>query len=131
MSYCPECGVEFDAHAAHSQPEAEEVVGAELADAAVQVAEIEANRDVTIARIEAKADEAHDETEVEALKREIAGMREALALVAPQPPVAEPEPAPEPEPIVVEDKPEIEAPPAEHEHHSEPKPKAKGLGMWG
>lgn len=130
---CPDCGERVDAHALHTSPESGEAEVAEVADAAVAVAEIEAQRDVTIARIEAKAEEAHDETDVEALRAEISVMREMLNRLAP-PAAEETEPAPAPaaEAVIVDaPAPEVEAPPAaEHEHHEPSARKKTGLGLW-
>jgi hypothetical protein len=123
------CDQGFD----HPEPEPEvTIVEPETTvDNDVRIAEIEASRDVAVAKIAAKVEEVVAETEVEALRREIAGIKEALALVAPAPAV-EPEPAPAPEPVTVEAAPEVEGPPpGDHESHEPRKPKSKGLGMWG
>lgn len=108
---------------------AEEAVAA---DAAVRIAEIEGSTQIALAKISAKAEESHDETEVEALRAEIRGFREALSTLMPAPEPVTEEPAPEPEPVVVEAQaPEVEAPPAADEHeHRERKPAKRGMGMW-
>jgi hypothetical protein len=106
----------------------------EVAEAEVQIAKIQGETAIQLAKIEAKADEAHDETEVESLRAEIKGMKEILDRLAGG---GDPEPEPSPEPaapvVVVDDAPaapEVPEPPdAEPEHHSAPK-RSKGLGMW-
>lgn len=116
----------------HSEPEVEAVAAGEMASAEVEIARIEADAAIQLARIEAKTEEAHDETEVEALRAEIRGMRDMLDRLVPQPePESEPEPAPAP---VVMEAPEAEpeaappvAEPAGEPRHS---PKSRGLGFW-
>jgi hypothetical protein len=117
----------------HNDGQAEVDAVAEVASADVAVAQIEAERDVTLARIAAKVEESHDETEVEALQAELRAMRETLALLSPAPEVA-----PEPAPVIVNDVTPVDEPPSlpEPEHQaagSEPKPKkssSSGLGFW-
>lgn len=106
---CPECG--FSHSHDDSAEEAAEVVVEETVEADVLIAEIEANRDVTIAKIAAKAEESHDETEVEVLRGEMRVLREMVERLSP---------APEPEPVPV-----VLDPPAQ-ELPSEPAPEPRG-----
>lgn len=115
----------------HADPEPEPIIQAveETVAADVEVAKIEADRDVTIAKIAAKAEESHDETEVEVLRGEVRVLREMVERMAP-----EPEPEPEPVPVVVNDAPaepvpDVPAPPAaEAPAHRPSKSKS---GMFG
>jgi hypothetical protein len=124
-----------DGHVVISEPSpaAEEAEAVEeVAHAEVEIARIEADRDVAVAKIAAKTEEAHDETEVEALRAEIRGMREILNQLMPPPP-PEPEPMPEPEPIVIaqqDNGPDVAPPPEKEEHREPKKQKPKGLGLW-
>jgi len=122
MHNCPDCGIEHEA----PEPEVlvEEAVDVEpIADANVEVARIEAERDVTIAKISAKMEERHDETEIEVLRAELRALRDLIT-----PPEPEPEPTPvvieEPEPVPVEE----EMPPREERH--EPKAPASKRGFF-
>ena len=126
---CQGCGLE---HEDVTEPAEPVIVDTEpIADANVQVAEIEANRDVTIARIQAKSEEAWQESRVAQLEAELTGMRETLARLAPP----APEPDPDPEPVVIMDDPEPEpvteeptaVPPTPEP--APPKPK-KGNAFW-
>jgi len=83
------------------------------AEAAVEVARIEAKRDVDVAKIEARVEDDEMVLRMAALEGEIKGMRELLDRVAPP----EPEPEPEPEPVIVE--PEPAAPPPPEGEHNE------------
>lgn len=119
--FCPYCG---EHHGAMEEaPVAAEVVAdvsAEEAGAAVQIAEIEADRDIRLAKIAAAAEETHDETEVEVLRAEVRTLREMIEKIVPEPEPTTPEPvivaqevpAPEPEPEMpkAEDRHEPRAP---------------------
>lgn len=111
--------------------EADVATEAVAADATVQVAQIEANRDVTIAKLAAKTEVEVEESRVAQLEAEIRGMLEILSQIVPPAPEPVEESAPAPEPVVVDaPAPEVEAPPAAEEHReSKPKPK-RGLGAW-
>jgi hypothetical protein len=92
---CPQCGLEHDFEAA--------VVETEVAgEAAVEIATIEADRDIALARIAAKAEETEDQRRIAGLEGEMRGMREMLERLMPP----EPEPEPEPVPVVVQADPE-------------------------
>jgi hypothetical protein len=109
--------------------EAEVVEVAVTASADVEIEKIRADKEVAIARIAARAEEAHDETEVEILRGEIRAMKETLALLVPQP-----DPEPEPEPIVIPEPVDAapdptDLPPAEDQPHHRQQHKV-GLGMW-
>jgi hypothetical protein len=79
-----------------------------VSEAAVEIAQIEAERDVKIAQLDIKREEVWQEGRVTELEGEIRGMRELLDRLAPEPEpepepvviVAEPEPEPEPEPVI-------------------------------
>lgn len=96
-----------------------------VAEAAVLIAEIEAERDVTLAKISAKAEEIHDETEVEVLRGELRVLREMVERLAPEP---EPEPVPVlmDAPPVADEEPELPAP----EPAAEPKPRSSRKNPW-
>ncbi len=97
-----------------------------VAEASVEVARIEADRDVKVAKIEAGTDRIEIDSRVDALEAKIDGMREVLDRLAP-----EPEPEPEPEPVVVEPgppAPDVPPPPADEPHHRAPKGRS---GMFG
>ncbi|MBO2460982.1 hypothetical protein [Actinomadura violacea] len=81
--------------------EAAEAV-AEVADAQVEVAKIEAKRDVDLARESTKAAEVYANEELAALRGRVQAMEAILETLAPP----EPEPVPEAAPVIVE------APPA-------------------
>lgn len=125
--YCPECGIDH-----HAADRAEE----QAADRAVELARIEANRDITIAKINASVTRdtadvdqaaalAHAEGEAEGMQTALeggAGVDQApdvngAPIVVESP---EPEPAPEPEP-------ELAPPPAPP---SSPEPGSRGSGWW-
>jgi hypothetical protein len=114
----------------HGEAEAETAAVELETHAAVEIAQIEADKEIQLTKLAVKAEESHDETEVESLRAEIRGMRETLDRLIPPVP-AEAESAPEP--IVVNDAP-VEAEPTdlpEAEHHREPpKPRKTSLGMW-
>lgn len=111
--FCPFCGE----HHGHALPESEaEVdVAAEVTTAEVRIAEIQADRDIKLARITAGiVDQERDEALAHA-EGENEAFREVLA---PEPP-EETEPA-EPPVVVVNDEPEPEETlpePSETEHH--------------
>jgi len=106
---CADCGLTHDAPlVVEAEPEA--AVEATLATD-VEIARIEADRDIKVARIGAGVAETEIESRIGALEGELRGMREALDRLAPAP---EPEPAPAP--IVVDapvTEPEVEMPPKE------------------
>jgi hypothetical protein len=117
---CPDCGLD------HGEPviEAPEVDMEPAADAAVEIARLETERDVAVARIEAKSTEAWQEARVVELEAQLAAMRETVDRLAPPEPQSVPivveEVAPEP---VVEPEPTVAPPPVVEE----PAPrKAKG-----
>jgi len=123
MSTCAECGQ------ALPEPEVvvEEAVDLEpVAEAEVEIARIEADRDVQVAKIEAKVADDEIVAELAALRAEVEVLR---AQAAPEPeqeqavvvvadPEPEPEPVAEPEPPVVE--------PSE-----EPAAKKRKSAWWG
>lgn len=82
----------------HPDLVAEPVEAAPVTEAAVQIAEIEAERDVTLARIGAKAGESEAEQRIAALEGKLAGIADTLDRLLP----AEPEAVPDPTPVFVE-----------------------------
>ena len=126
---CQGCGLEHEDLAEPTEPV---IVDTEpVADASVRVAEIEADRDVTIARISAKTEAGWQEGRITELEAQLLAMRETLDRVAPP----APEPDPDPEPVVLVDNPEpepvIEEPTAvpPTPEPAPPKPK-KGNAFW-
>lgn len=120
-----------------SEPEAAEVVEAvadveateAVADASVEVARIEAERDVAIAKEQTKQSGVYASEELAALQGEVRALREIVDALKPP----EPEPAPEPPaPVVVEapaePAPDV-APPPEVDKRPAPKKKS-GLGWF-
>lgn len=126
---CPDCGEKLDAHELHSAPPvAEDVIRAD-----VEIARINADRDIQLAKLAAKVavDEELHEAELAAAHESgrADGIETGVEIVSPEPePVPEPMPAPDPV-VIVDDVPEVPAPPAAEEHR-ERKPKKTGLGMW-
>ncbi len=112
---CPDCGL------GHEPAIVEEPVVVDVepaADAAVQIAAIEADRDVTIARVHAKTEEAWQESRVAELEGRLAGMAETLERLTP--------PEPEPVPVVIAEPPAPE--PIVAEPVAEPPPVAEPAG---
>src|SRR6185437_1148074 len=112
----------------HEEPEpviVEEAVDVEpVAEAEVRIAEINADRDIQVAKLASRTELQLNESEAELLRAEIRGIREALDTFM-NPPVPETEPAPvvieEPAPV------EEEMPPREERH--EPKAPASRKGF--
>lgn len=121
MHTCPDCGIE------HEQPMPEVVVEEAMdpepiADASVEVARIEADRDIAVAKIEHKALDEELVMQLSALQARLDAL-EAMNAPEPEPePVVITEaPAPEPEPM---------EPPKAEERPEEPRPKAKKRGFF-
>src|SRR6266487_771016 len=94
---CDVCGLEHQVD--EPTDVVEEVVAA---DAAVSIAEIEAERDVTLAKINAGNEKVWQEGRVAELEGQLLGMKEILDRLNAPPPEPEPVPvvvAPEPEPL--------------------------------
>lgn len=133
MHYCQYCGaqhgeeMEAAGTAVETGTEITEGVAEEITDASVEIAKIEATRDVTIAKVEAGVAETELESRLSELEGEIRGMREVLDRIAP-----EPDPEPEPAPVVVQEvasEPEPELPPREESH--EPRAPRRKTGFFG
>lgn len=132
MALCPDCGAEHHPELAEAAAEIDtaEVIAEGAADAAheehradVEVAQIEADAAVELARINAKVEAGWQEARVAELEGQVAGMREIIGRLT-EPP--EPPPAPDPpEPEVIE-----EEPPPPEEEPPPPAPK-KSKGWWG
>lgn len=104
--------------AAEVQAEAEVVE--ETVAAEVRIAEIQAKRDVELARLSVRADENADTSELDTLRGEVRALREIVERLAPP----EPDPEPEPAPVVIEADPDPE-PVAEEPPPVENKPTPK------
>lgn len=121
---CPDCGME------HEQAVAEVAVVEDEAvpEAAVRIATIEAERDVTLAKIGARAEGSEQAVALVALQARMDGFQEALDRLAPPPP--EPEPVPvvvsEPEAAPVEE-PAVVAPPLVE---ADAKPRKRSNPFW-
>lgn len=115
MHNCPDCGIE------HGEPEpvivednsdkAAEAVG----DASVEVARIEADRDVAVAKIANRGLDEDTAALIAGLQARVDVLERASAPAEPEPlviPVPEPEPEPEPVPAPAEE-PAKEKPPVE------------------
>jgi hypothetical protein len=120
---CETCGLEH----AVDEPIVAEVA---VTEATVKIAEIEAARDVTLAKIDVQREEVWQEGRVAELEGQLRGIRQTLEQLVPP----APEPEPEPVPVVIEAPPEpaaaepaVEAPPI-----TEPvKPnRKKGAAAW-
>jgi len=121
---CLECGLEH----AVDEPVAELAEEAVAADAAVTIAEIEASRDVELAKINVKSEEMWRDQELAKLQGRLTGIEETLAKLAPPEPEPVPIVVPEPEPEpVVEPVAAIEPPPLADEP---PKQKKRGNPFW-
>lgn len=95
-----------------------------VADASVEIARIEAERDVKIAQTNIKQSEVFANEELARLEGEVRALREIVDAL--KPPEAEPVPEP-PAPVVVEappSAPEVPAPP--EVEHKQPKTKDRG-----
>ena len=123
---CPDCGLE---HAVAIDEVADVVETEAVTEAAVEIARIEADRDVTLAKVNAKVEEGWQEQRIAELEGRISGMQEMLDRLTPQP---EPEPeavpivaAPQPEPVIEE--PEVQPPPIVEAPAGK---KPKGNAFW-
>jgi hypothetical protein len=127
--FCPQCGTDHHAgEAAETEAETPVIIDDRVNSAEVEIARINADKEIRLARIAAGMVDAERDQEL-AHER---GKAEALEQI-----VTPPEPEPEPEPIdiiaptaIVED--EIDDAPPETEGSPAPVPekRAKGLGMW-
>jgi hypothetical protein len=104
MSYCPECGTLLQA--AEAEAVAEVVETAEVVSADVEIARINADRDVTLAKIGARVEEHVSDVDQAAELAAAEATAEALEEI-----VSPPEPEPSETPVVVvESEPTEEAP---------------------
>jgi hypothetical protein len=78
-----------------------------ITDANVEIARIEAGRDVELAKLSVKAEQA-DTSELDQLRGEVAALRAIIDAMTPP----EPEPEPDPAPVIVEAPPEEPTEPA-------------------
>jgi hypothetical protein len=115
-----------DGHVVVVEPETDpEVTETEkVADASVEIAQIEARSAVAIERERTKQVESADRAEIEALRGELRALRQIVETLAPPEPDPEPDPEPEPEPVpIVVDDPEPE--PTEPAPDPTPEPSKK------
>src|SRR5277367_492702 len=109
-----------DGHVIISEPspaEAEAEAVEVVASAEIETTKILAERDVTIARIEAGVEKSAIDSRIEVLEGELRGMREALDRLMPAP---EPMPEPEPAPVIIDTpEPAPEMAPAVAEHQGD------------
>ena len=108
MHDCPECGLAHEDATPVAEPEPV-VVETGPNENDVEIAAIEAETAVKVAKIEADAVDDDLRAEVENLRGEMRGMREMLERLAPPEPEPEPVVVPVPEPAPAE--PEVAAPP--------------------
>lgn len=129
--FCPHCGNPADTIT--GAPPAEEREPME-----VQLARIEADKEITIAKLQARQEHGYNETRIEVAEIEADAMVEAsaaeaeilgAAIEASDTPDAEPIEIIAPEPVD-EDGPEDALPPAEGSPVPETHSKSRGLGMW-
>lgn len=135
MPVCEMCGVDHHPEAVEAAAEIEaaeamadgaEGAAHEVARADVEVAKVEAERDVEVARINAKVEAGWQEARVAELEGQVSGMREVLDRIM-NPPAPDPEPEPEPVAVAVDD-----GPPAPEQQQAPPAaPKQKSKGWWG
>jgi hypothetical protein len=132
MAFCPDCGT--DHHAG-------ERTAADAVASEVRIAKINADRDIEVARINARL--TRNELETAEVIAEIEGEAEVGAAAAeaevvatilgsgdqePEPVIIDAPPLPEPEPDPTDD---AAPPPAENHHEpGDDKPRKHGLGMW-
>lgn len=133
MSVCPDCGLdhhpqeaaaEVEAEAAGHLAEGAENVAHEEARGDAEVARIEGETAIQLAKINAKVEAGWQEARVAELEGQVSGMREIIDRLT-APPEPDPAPAPAPVPDVAED----EAPPPE-DKPAPPAAKKKSGGWW-
>jgi hypothetical protein len=129
------CDLGYDHEdAVEAEPATEVVVEAEpehVSEAVVEVAAIEADRDVKIAELQVQEAQVWNESRVAELEGKVRGMEEMLDTLRTPPPEAEPEPVvipvPEPEPVADA---EAAPPPEGSSNGGEPKRKVS-KNAWG
>lgn len=122
---CPDCGMEHGGPEPVVVEDNSDKAAAELGDASVEIARVEAGRDVEVAKITAKTIDAETEAELARLRARVEVL-ETSTLPAPEPepvPIVVPDPGPEPEP-------EPEPAPAPPESEP-PAAESKPRGYWG
>lgn len=129
-NYCPECGSPYQRDEAAEIAAAESAAVGEVTDASVRIAEINAKKEIALARIAAGVMDA--ERDIDAARTE--GKAEALEAIVNPP---EPEPELTPDPIVImQDDTDVQAdddmaPPPVEEHDHEPAARrGRSLGIW-
>jgi hypothetical protein len=135
MELCPECGL--DHHPAETEAAAEVAAAELIAEGAegaaheeglagVEVARIEADRDVEVARIQAKVEAGWQEARVAELEGKVSGMQEVIGRLT-EPPAAPADPPPAPPVEVVDGGP----PPPDETKTEPPRTEKKPRGWWG
>ncbi len=127
--FCPECGVDHHAEERAAKP----------TEADVEIARIQAKRDVEIARLSAGVEKSWNETmhdaNLAAAEGVIEGMVTGAELVNPEPDPAAAEPVIISTDIAPEPEPELDAPPPPAAAESEPEEKEPAskasTGWWG
>lgn len=135
--FCPHCGSETELVIAAA-------TAADTVDREVEIERIRAERDIEVARINARQERDYNETRVEvaAIEAEAeVGAAEATAEVVAAAIAGPPEPETEADPIII-DAPQLpagddldgqgddEPPPADDDHSPKTPGKPRGLGMW-
>lgn len=131
--FCPECGANH-----HSDDEVTDtdvtIVDNTITPSEVEIARINAQRDIKLAQIQAGVDREALESELAALQAELRGYKEGVETVVDPVEDSEEQPAEDdsPDVVVVDDdtqaEPESLPEPEPVEHHRKEKP--RGLGMW-
>lgn len=128
MRYCPDCGTGHDC----------EVEPGTRTDPQVEIARINADRDVAVAKLSARQDKDWNETRVEVAEVEAAAQVESAVAEAEIVGAAlESGIEEQPKPVIIDAptaiggaEPDDAPPPAEGSAPPEPKKKAAGLGFW-
>jgi hypothetical protein len=94
MHNCPSCGLAHDG-TIEVAPEPEPVPAETTSANDVEIAKVEADAVVQLAKIDAKTEESEDKQRIAELEGEVRGLRETIAALTP------PEPPPPPAPVIV------------------------------
>lgn len=133
---CEGCGLVHDAPGGPSES-AELAIARVNAERDVRIAELAARADRAVATTMAEAAVEMSENEADAIQDALADeeadehVADAISAAAAGLDIGQPEPAPDPGPVIVNAPEAIneDAPPVIEEHEPEPK-KSRGLGMW-
>lgn len=124
--FCPECGTDHHAGDVIEDESPVTVVDNTVTPAEVEIARINAERDIKLARIAAGMQDAERDEQLARAE----GKADALEQI-----VTPPEPDPEPDPVVidappVDDTPDDAPPPTEGSPAPEPHNRSRGMGVW-